>query len=186
MIIQQTHFIGVLVPDPPAAVLQNCREWMRAQYDCRSGYGTPVHITLIPPFRLDDLFSDGDVREAVQNAARVWSESANPLTCFVDGFGTFSGRTLFAHVKPSAGWENLRNTVYGELAKQCPRTARKDSRTFVPHITVANRDIPEGAAAAALVHFSELNLKESFPVGNITVFIRSNGKWMIDDTAVLG
>jgi 2'-5' RNA ligase len=185
MIIQQTHFIGVLIPDPPAAVLQNCREWMRAQYGCKSGYSTPVHITLIPPFHLDDRFSAADVQKAVQNAAQVWKKSGNSLTCSIDGFGTFSGRTLFAHIEPSAGWEKLRDTVYGEIFRQCPRTVRRDSRPFVPHLTVANRDIPEGAAAAALVHFSELNLKESFPVDNITVFIRSTGKWLTDDTSGL-
>jgi 2'-5' RNA ligase len=186
MIIQQTHFIGVQIPASVAAVLQNCREWMHVQYGCKSGYGTPIHITLIPPFHLDENFNDGDVCDAVKKAAGIWLKNGKPLICSIDGFGTFSERTLFAYVKPSGEWENLRDTVFHELIKQCPSSARKDTRPFQPHLTIANRDIPEGAAASALVHFSELNMKESFPVDNITVFIRSNGKWLTDDTAVLG
>ena len=182
MIIQQTHFIGVQIPAPVAAVLQDCREWMHAQYGCRSGYSTPIHITLIPPFRLDENFNDDNVRDAVKNAARVWVKSGKSLICSIDGFGTFSERTLFAYVKPSAEWENLRNTVFHELIKQCPASVRKDTRPFQPHLTIANRDIPAGAAVSALAHFSELALKESFPVGNITLFIRRNGKWMTDYT----
>jgi 2'-5' RNA ligase len=182
MITGQTHFIGVLVPDELTTILQECRGWMNAHYGCRSGYGTPVHITLVPPFCLNEQFSHDDVRRAVQDAVRSWSEDHSPFNCMVDGFGSFSGRTLFAYVKPSPEWEQLRDAVSGALLKQCPGTIRKDTRPFTPHLTVANRDIPAGAEVSALTHFAELNLKETFQVNNVTVFVRRNGKWISDTT----
>jgi 2'-5' RNA ligase len=183
MITQQTHFIGVLVPEKLTGILQGCRDWMNTTYGCRSGYGTPIHITLVPPFHLDEKFSGSNVADAVKNAARIWTEGGKTLTCSIDGFGTFSERTVFACVEPSAEWDSLRSTVYAELAKQCPRTVRKDTRPFKPHLTVANRDIPEGAAEAALEYFAGLALKDSFVPDNITVFARHNGKWLTDFSA---
>jgi 2'-5' RNA ligase len=181
-LVQQTHFIGVLVPDTLTAILQQCRDWMNTKYGCRSGYGTPIHITLVPPFHLGERFSDDAVCAAVKNAAQVWLQSGKKLTCCVDGFGTFSGRTVFAYVKPSAEWEMLRDIVFNELIKKCPGTVRKDVRPFQPHLTVANRDIPDGAAASALEHFAELSLNDSFRTDNITAFVRNNGKWLIESS----
>lgn len=36
---QQTHFLGVLIPEDITLTLEDCR---------RSGYGTPIHVTLVP------------------------------------------------------------------------------------------------------------------------------------------
>ena len=51
---QQTHFIGVLTPEDITLTLEDCRRYMNEAYGCRSGHLTPIHVTLIPPFRLPD------------------------------------------------------------------------------------------------------------------------------------
>ena len=53
---QQTHFIGILLPEDITLTLEDCRRYMREAYGCKSGHATPIHVTLIPPFRLlDDI-----------------------------------------------------------------------------------------------------------------------------------
>ncbi len=76
---QQTHFIGVLLPDALAPkeqtsitsshasgakathdltlTLQDCRRYMNEAYGCKSGHGTPIHVTLVPPFRLQEEYT---------------------------------------------------------------------------------------------------------------------------------
>ena len=49
---EQTHFIGVLLPEDLTLRLQGYRRYMNQQYGCRSGHGTPIHVTLVPPFQL--------------------------------------------------------------------------------------------------------------------------------------
>ena len=37
---QQTHFIGVLLPEDITLTLEDCRRYMREAYGCKSGHGT--------------------------------------------------------------------------------------------------------------------------------------------------
>ena len=45
---QQTHFLGVLIPEDITLTLEDCRRYMNEAYGCKSGYGTPIHVTLVP------------------------------------------------------------------------------------------------------------------------------------------
>ena len=44
---QQTHFLGVLIPEDITLTLEDCRRYMNEAYGCKSGYGTPIHVTLV-------------------------------------------------------------------------------------------------------------------------------------------
>ena len=114
---------------------------------------------------------------------KVYGKSGGfKLCCAVNGFGAFSSRTIFAHVEPSSQWTALRTLVYDSLLAKCPGTAKRDARTFVPHITVANRDIPPGAIEDALSYFDSLDLHESFDVQSITLFAMRDGTWTERET----
>ena len=63
---QQTHFIGVLLPEDISLTLEDCRRYMREAYGCKSGHVTPIHVTLIPPFRLSDEYSTADLARAIE------------------------------------------------------------------------------------------------------------------------
>ena len=180
---QQTHFIGVLVPKELSNALTDCRTWMHEQYGCKSGYGTPIHITLVPPFHLDDSFTTKQVVTSVQSA--ICNFHATEFDANVKGFASFGDRTLFAKVLPSPQWTPLRDAVLNELLTTCPGCTKKDTRPFTPHLTIANRDIPLHAAEAALAHFSAFDLEATFPVNTICVFVRKNGSWIsIDENIV--
>lgn len=181
---EQTHFIGVIVPESVEDTIKQCRAWMQSKYSCHSGYGTPVHITLVPPFHLPDEFDDPQVKTSVcAAAADCLKKKLIPFTAHVSGFGAFAERTLFARVMPDKNWDFLRDSVYREFACSLPGAVRPDAKPFIPHLTVANRDIPSGAVSESLCHFSELNLDVEFSVQTIGVFERTaRGGWMLDDT----
>ena len=63
---QQTHFIGILLPEDITLTLEDCRRYMREAYGCKSGHATPIHVTLIPPFRLPDEYSTADLARAIE------------------------------------------------------------------------------------------------------------------------
>jgi len=157
---------------------------MASRYGCRSGYGTPIHITLIPPFRLPDTVSPQTITETVTRTARLCAEkNILPFPARVHGFGSFSDRTLFAHIEPAANWNLLRELLYDALSDAVPRMLHRDRRPFTPHITIANRDIPDGAATKALEYFSSFSLEQVLTVDSVTIFIRNGNRWIPDTTA---
>ncbi len=171
----QTHFVGVLLPDDLTLTLEDCRRYMNRTYGCRSGHGTPIHVTLVPPFRLPEEYSTDDLVRAIEKnvLARNLGFSAH-----VDNFDAFGDRTVFAKVSANEKWTALRDETVKAILNTCPGCTKKDLRPFQPHATVANRDIPVGASATALEALNEMNLVEDFPVNSITIFERRGDKWI--------
>ena len=172
---QQTHFIGVLLPEDITLTLEDCRRYMREAYGCKSGHATPIHVTLVPPFRLPDEYSTEDLARAIEN--EVLPKGLG-FTAHIDNFDAFGDRTLFAKVISNEKWVALRDAVFNAVIKAAPGCTKKDARPFATHCSVANRDIPAGVMTDALQVMNELNLVEDFPVDNITIFERQNGKWV--------
>ncbi len=172
---QQTHFIGVLLPEDITLTLEDCRRYMKEAYGCKSDHATPIHVTLVPPFRLPEEFSAADLARAIEN--EVLPKGLG-FTGHIDNFDAFGDRTLFAKVVTDEKWIALRDSVYGAIVKAAPGCIKKDGRPFAPHLTVANRDVPAGVMTDALQVMNELNLVEDFPVDNITIFERQGGKWV--------
>lgn len=172
---QQTHFIGVLLPEDITLTLEDCRRYMREAYGCKSGHATPIHVTLVPPFRLPEEYSTEDLARAIEN--EVLPKGLG-FTGHIDNFDAFGDRTLFAKVVPDKKWVALRDAVYGAVLKASLGCTKKNARPFQPHISCSNRDIPAGFMTDALQVMNELNLVEDFPVDNVTIFERQGGKWV--------
>ncbi|MBP5695254.1 MAG: 2'-5' RNA ligase family protein [Treponema sp.] len=171
---KQTHFIGVLLPDDLTLTLEDCRRYMNQAYGCKSGYGTPIHVTLIPPFCLQEDYLTADLVSAIEKD--VLPKKLG-FKARVENFDAFADRTLFAKVLADNSWVRLRDETAKAVLNACPGCTKKDQRPFLPHLTVANRDIPPGSITKALEVMNELDLVEDFPVDNITIFERKDGKW---------
>jgi 2'-5' RNA ligase len=170
-----THFIGVVAPESLADAVESCRRWMSERYGCSSGYRTAPHVTLIAPFACADPRGVGPIEEALAR----WAFGRRGFECTVSGFGAFAERTIYAHVVASRDWTLWRDDLARELNAECPGLVAVDRRPFIPHLTVANRDIPPGAVAPALTAFSELSLHETFVVDHAALFEWGNGAWAI-------
>ena len=171
---QQTHFIGVLTPEDITLTLEDCRRYMNEAYGCHSGHLTPIHVTLIPPFRLPEEYSTEDLAKAIEQEI---TSAGLSFTARINNFDAFGDRTLFAKVEKDDKWIALRDAVYSAISKAAPGCTKKDQRPFTPHLTVSNRDIPAGVTKDAIEVMNELNLVEAFPVNNITIFERKGSRW---------
>ena len=171
---QQTHFIGVLLPEDITLTLEDCRRYMREAYGCKSGHGTPIHVTLVPPFQLQEEYSTEDLARAIEKDVLP---KGLGFTAHIDNFNAFGDRTLFANVVAGDEWTRLRDETVKAILNACPGCTKKDQRPFQPHGTVANRDVPAGVMTEALQVMNELKLVEDFPVDNITIFERRGSRW---------
>ena len=180
---QQTHFIGVLLPEDITLTLEDCRRYMNEVYGCKSGHGTPIHVTLVPPFRLQEEYSTADLISAIEK--EVLPKGLG-FTAHIDNFDAFGDRTLFANVVAGDAWTKLRDETVKAILNACLGCTKKDQRPFQPHATVSNRDIPAGLMTEALRIMNELNLIEDFPVDNITIFERHGNRWEAAVTMELG
>ncbi len=181
-----THFIGVLVSPSLAGTVESCRAWMTARYGCSSGYLTAPHITLVPPFVLpdnvqrEDILMDGEAPEKrLERVIGEWAGAQSPFSARVRGFGAFAHRTIYARVENDDRWSAWQRGVSGAIADAFPGMLPAARDPYTPHLTVANRDIPETGFMDALAYFAELDLDEEFPVDHVVLFERRKDRWEV-------
>ena len=183
---QQTHFVGVLVNEELTDTLEECRSFMNQKYGCKSGHGTPIHVTLIPPFALDDCYTTQQLVETVRYACDTLEGIGKlPFESSLEGFGSFAERTIFANVVTSESWTTLRDAVTKEVQASFPGCVKKSGKPFKAHISVANRDIPVGTTFEALKSLSEISLPSSFKVEAIAIFTKKNNRWIAEEGNII-
>ena len=87
---QQTHFIGVLLPEDLTLTLQDCHRYMNEAYGCKSGHGTPIHVTLVPPFRLQE---DYTTEEPVRSIEKEVLPQGLGFSAHIENFDACPGCT---------------------------------------------------------------------------------------------
>ena len=167
---EQTHFIGVPLPDALLKSILSFRNYTHERYGCRSGHSTLPHITIVPPFVINSDCDTADIE------GRLSKLKVDIFNAEVDGFGSFDERTIFAHVQSSREWTALRDAVI--LLVHDLGFIRADRRPFRPHITIANRDIPAGATYRILEYLSSFDIRTEFPVDKLVIFERRDHRWI--------
>lgn len=159
---------------------------MNQKYGCKSGHGTPIHVTLIPPFALDDRYTTYQLVETVRYACDTLNGLGKlPFESALDGFGSFSERTIFANVVTTENWTALRDSIIKEVQASFPGCIKKNGKPFKTHMSVANRDIPEGSTFEALQALSEIELPSSFKVEAIAIFTKKNNHWVAEEENII-
>lgn len=179
MFDDKTHFIGVLPSIDVNDVVEGDRKWVREKYGCKSGHSTPVHVTLVPPFKSD--LSTSSIVDILSGILPLLS----PFEGKIDGYGSFGDRTVFLRVVPSREWDELSKTLTKGL-RSMGVGVKLDKKPLVPHLSVANRDIPPGALRPMLETLSLKNIRTSFPVDSVSIFHREGRLWRVEETIRIG
>ncbi|MGN1163413.1 MAG: 2'-5' RNA ligase family protein [Candidatus Ornithospirochaeta sp.] len=174
----KTHFIGVLLPLELERKAGEKRLWARKSYGCRSGHSTMPHITLVPPF------SSIRTTEEIVDEVKGIVAGDKAFVSSVDGYGTFGDRTLYMHVPQSEDWTILSDHISRGL-KAMGEDVKISKKPFSPHITIANRDIPQGKIGEMLTLLSQDEVRESFSVEKIGVFHRKGWLWVLGEEDVV-
>lgn len=153
-------------PSSLISSLEEERKWMRNNYNCSSGQRTKLHITIIPPFTTD--FSKEKIK-CVLNKVRFF-----PFVSNIDGFCFFSNRTLFASVKEKDEWRMLGTTIESAI-KELEIERKKND---IPHITIANRDIPFQYIIPIRERYINKDMKVSFLVNSFSLFFWNGREWI--------
>lgn len=158
--ISDNYFVGVTLPDELKNRIEGARMWMRDTWGNRSGMRTEAHITLVPPFYSEKPLSE---------IRRILSGITVPeVSVHVSGWGAFGERTIFANVERSRELETLQREVALRL-RSAGITLRNEKR-FVPHITVANRDIRPESFVPSMEYLGSIELDCTFSVDSFMIF----------------
>ncbi len=150
------YFIAIVLPQNLDEKILQYKKWMAEKYGCKVGLKSPAHITIAPPFWMNEELE----RTLVGDIEKISNETFS-FDIITNSFSSFSPRTLFIAVEASEKLNGLkklsdtffRNTNYG---------MKIENRPFHPHITIATRDLRKKDFWEAWEYFKDKIFREEF------------------------
>lgn len=161
------YFIALVLPQPYQDEVTDFKAYMQRAYGCKVALKSPAHITLIPPFYLEQ-----DKEEALISHLQKFEFKAFPV--IFGNFSAFAPRVLFVDVKKSADLNELQQKLQDYLLPG-GFNIKSSKRPFRPHITIANRDLKKEDFPKAKAHFDVLQYNGAFTADALTL-LKHNGK----------
>ncbi len=167
------YFLAIVCPAPVNEKILHFKKWMKEQFGCLAALRSPAHITLIPPFWLEE------VREGALLDTLGSFKVENEFIIELEGFSHFGKRVLFAQVIKSPWLDKVRREIDEHFIKNFSDVIKTEDRPFQAHVTIANRDMLPNHFLKAWEHFSRLEFSEQVAVEKISILKLVEGKWKI-------
>jgi len=153
--------------------IEEVRQEFAQNYQCKAALKNPVHLTLFPPFHLDDEFEQ-DLTDRLKEG-----ENLSRFILEVKNYGSFTqNEVLFIHANLSPDLEKLQTLVSGIVRDKFEISEKfNGDGAFHPHITIGRKDIPKGRFQDAVNEYSQLSFSARFEVKSFFLWKHSGKQW---------
>ncbi|WP_168194603.1 2'-5' RNA ligase family protein [Antarcticibacterium arcticum] len=166
------QFFIALVPENDLKLkLEEIKNSFAKTYNSHHALKLPPHITLIPPFKMQQ-----EAEVTLIQVLRQTAENTNNFELQLNGFGAFPPRVIFIDVINSFALTNLFNRLYVNAQPLFPA---KPQREYHPHITIATRDLKKQKFEEAWSVFRERDFIDIFPVHSLFLLGHNGRTWEI-------
>ncbi|MEG4443152.1 2'-5' RNA ligase family protein [Microcoleus sp. AT9_B5] len=179
---KQRFFIALVPPPDIEQHITEIKLYFAEHYNSRGALNSPPHITLQPTFEC--LAEDVPKLEESLNQF-----SANRLSIPVtlSGFAAFAPRVIYVDVVKSPELLEIHKDLMSYIEANLGIADRvSQTRPFVPHMTVAFRDLTEENFQTAWLEFAGRSLHFEFTASALTLLLHDGSRWNISKQFPLG
>jgi len=174
------YFVAILTsPEVNKKVLE-WKYYMREHFGCVVAMKSPAHITLIPPFWMNEEL-ELDFGRDVQ----AFCATQSPFKIELKDFDAFRPKVIFLNVKPSDKLAVFRSALETHLQSLQKYPIKREERPFHPHVTIANRDLMRKDFPEAFAHFQKLAYQQTFMTNEVVLLKHVGGEWQAAQKFVL-
>lgn len=175
---QQLCFIALLPPPTIQEEANTIKEHFATVYESSHAKKSPPHVTLQPPFKWEK-----DRLSELKATLKTFSSHQRPIPVTLSGFGAFPPRVIYIHVEKTPELLNIQNTLLTHLEQQLGLVdSVAKSRPFVPHMTVAFRDLSKSNFHQAWEVYKDQRFDYQFTVNELTLLLHNGKFWEIGET----
>lgn len=174
----QMYFIALVLPSYLNEKVLKYKQMMLDKYNCNVGLKSPAHITLVPPFWMEDekeqqLFSDID----------SLSVHLNSFSISTKNFSAFKPKTIFIAVAPNEQLNEAKKATDEVFKNNSFYNMKIDTRPFHPHITIATRDLFKKSFFEIWPWFAERKFEEEWICEGISILRHNKKNWDVIHTS---
>ncbi|WP_325315694.1 2'-5' RNA ligase family protein [Microcoleus sp. PH2017_28_MFU_U_A] len=179
---KQRFFIALVAPDDIQEQITEIKLYFADRYNSRGALNSPPHITLQPPFERPAA----DVAQ-LEESLRAFTANRLPIPVTLSGFAAFAPRVIYADVVKSPQLLEIQTDLMSYVAANLGIVDRiSQTRSFVPHMTVAFRDLTEENFQTAWLEFAARELHFQFTAAALTLLLHDGSRWNISQQFPLG
>jgi len=172
---QQRFFIALVPPPHIEQHITEIQQYFAEHYKSHSALNSPPHITLQPPFH-----SLAEDVPKLEESLKQFSANRLPIPVTLSGFAAFAPRVIYVDVVKSPELLEIHSYLMSYMEANLGIVDRvSQSRPFVPHMTVAFRDLTKENFQRAWLEFAGRSLHFEFTASALTLLIHDGSRWKI-------
>jgi 2'-5' RNA ligase len=174
------YFVALVAPPEINLRVLKWKNFFKEHYGCTVALKSPAHITLIPPFWMNEEWEN----ELINSLIR-FSATTNKFEIILKDFAAFKPRVIYVDVIKNEMLNSLQESFADFLYAENKYPVKKESRPFHPHVTLATRDLYKKAFYDAWEKFSLKKYEARWLVNGISLLRHNKKNWDVIFTSQL-
>jgi 2'-5' RNA ligase len=174
------YFIALVAPEEINRSVLEWKNFMKEHYGCVVALRSPAHITLIPPFWMDE-----NLEKDLENALTEFSKQNGSFEILLKNFSAFKPRVIYISVEPNEKSQKLKTDLQRWLVNKTSFPIKEEDRPFHPHVSIATRDLHKKTFHEAWNIFEKKKYEASWQATGISLLKHNEKKWEVIFTSQL-
>lgn len=174
----QMYFIALVLPHPLNEKVLKYKQMMLDRYNCKVGLKSPAHITLVPPFWMED-----EKEEQLIADINSLSNHLHPFSIATNNFSAFKPKTIFIALTPNEELNEVKKATDDLFKNNSFYNIKIETRPLHPHITIATRDLFKKSFHEIWPWFAEKKILEEWTAEGISILKHNKKNWEVIHTS---
>ena len=166
------YFIALVAPKEINEEILKWKQFMKEQFGCLVALRSPAHITLIPPFWMENTLEN-----KLEDEISDFCHRQSPFEINLKNFAAFTPRVIYVDVVPNKILSVLQQGFLQFLRNTKLFPCQIDEHPYHPHVTIATRDLHKKAFHEAWLIFKEKKYEASWMTGGISLLRHNQKNW---------
>jgi 2'-5' RNA ligase len=176
----QMYFIAIVLPPHLNEKVIKYKNMMLEKFNCKVGLKSPAHITLVPPFSMEE-----EKEPKLISDIESLSSLLSPFAVQTNNFSAFKPRTIFIQPVLTEELNKAKEKTDDVFRNNPSYNIKIETRPFHPHITIATRDLFKKSFYEIWPWFAEKEFKEGWTVEGISILKHNKKNWDVVFTSQL-
>lgn len=170
------YFIALVLPHPLNEKVLKYKQMMLDKYNCKVGLKSPAHITLVPPFWMEEEKKKEEQLIADINSL---SNRLHPFSISTNNFSAFRPGIIFIALAPNEELNEVKKATDDLFKNNSFYNIKIETRPFHPHITIAARDLFKKSFYEIWPWFAEKKFVEEWTAEGISILKHNKKNWSV-------
>jgi len=169
----ELYFLALIPPEDVLNDLWEIKQQVARKFFSKASLRSPPHVTLHMPFRWSDKKKVKLVKRLSQ-----FCKDAKPFRLTLDGFGAFPPKVIYVKVETNNRLSTFQKGLCQLMTqKMSINNANYRSMPFMPHITIAFRDLKKSLYQSAWEYYRGRNYQATCSINQLTLLKHDTRHW---------